>query len=780
MQKSELKFRKRLEELNIELNTCQDISLIFNELNLLSIDYQKLIMDKKYFNQYYILFYRAKMINNEFEEAQVFFNALTNEDHLKSKVVGFINLCYIAIEKNNVLDFETLIVNLSKFLAKYDSELETYYKLGIYFQLANICYKIQDYKRSISNYNVSLNLISEENWQHKLMILLNISDCFLKQKKYNECKIHLIQIIHLIRKHKSNKTPIYQEYLNIKYQYYEKILSYKKAYLSYKMYSTYLNKKTTDLNVEEIKKHEHNIINEKLKYENQLLTQRSETKDKLLSQLSHEIRTPLSIILGNTKQLVSEIDNIKSIEKVKSIHRNSLNLINQIDAVLEYNKLESGVQNNVLTDCTIISMIKNCIQDFSILTQSKSIEVKLTANIKEATIQIDTEKLQKILNNLLSNATKYNVEHGQIWVDLKWTKTNLQIEIKDTGIGIAAEHLPLLFDKYYQVQQDKFVEGFGIGLNVVHSLLKTMQGDIKVESTVNQGSSFTLSIPITSSNQVEKGKTEFINKYSPDSDEPRLAKTISLNQEKPSILLVEDNRELRQFIKGFLTADYNCIEAADGEEAYSLVLEHDPDIIVSDYMMPRMDGIELLEKLRENPETNHHSFVMLTADNLEKTKLNIIKKGADAFITKPFNEEELSSILHNIIQKQVALRSRFNSQSLSNTSPKKLVSKNEQFIHELNIILENQFSNEDLNVDMLCELTHLSKATLQRKTKSILKESPVEVMTNFRLQKAKTLIENNTANINEIAYQCGFNSPQYFSRVFKEKYGMSPRSMIAR
>lgn len=505
-----------------------------------------------------------------------------------------------------------------------------------------------------------------------------------------------------------------------------------------------------------------------------LLTQRSETKDQLLSQLSHEIRTPLSIILGNSKQLISEVENNTSITKVKSIHRNSLNLMNQIDSVLEYNKLESGLAYNKLEDCEIISFLKNIIQDFSILTQSKSIAVSLKANIHEANIKIDSEKLHKILNNLLSNAIKYNVEGGQIEINFKLNKSILSIVIKDTGIGIDSEFIRHLFDKYYQVQQEKFVEGFGIGLNVVQSLVKALEGTIEVESKVNQGSSFKISIPVSEATNIQKGSLVISYPHFSELSE-NSAIELEIDATKPTIVLIDDNRELRQFIHQALAPHYNCIEAADGMEGYRLILDHQPDIILSDYMMPRIDGIQLLEKIRENPETNHLSFVMLTADNLEKTKLNIIKKGADTFIAKPFNEDELRNTLHNIIAKQEALRQRFKQSVVINNKPQKSLSKNEQFIAELSSILEKNYSNEGFKVENICHAMNLTSMTLFRKTKALIKDNPTNILSNFRLEKAKYLLENQSANINEIAYQCGFNTPQYFSTMFKKKYGISPK-----
>lgn len=614
--------------------------------------------------------------------------------------------------------------------------------------------------------------------QSSIFMYLSIkARIFIYLNKYEECHLFLKSYINEIKDTKHVAGISLSKLL---------IISKVKSNFNDELINQYLDlfeQKIEDYVLEKSKK---NVIDINIKYktiekekEIAYLTQKSETKDQLLSQLSHEIRTPLSIILGNTKQLISEIENNASIAKVKSIHRNSLNLMNQIDSVLEYNKLESGLASKKLEDCEIISFVKNIIQDFSILTQSKSIEVSLKANIQEASIKIDREKLHKILNNLLSNAIKYNVEGGQIEINLKLSKSSLSIEIKDTGIGIDTESIPHLFDKYYQVQQEKFVEGFGIGLNVVQSLVKSLEGTIEVESKVNQGSSFKISIPVSEATNVQKGNLvisySHFSKLSENS-----AIELEIDATKPTIVLIDDNRELRQFIHQALAPHYNCIEASDGMEGYRLILDHQPDIILSDYMMPRMDGIQLLEKIRENPETNHLSFVMLTADNLEKTKLNIIKKGADTFITKPFNEDELRNTLHNIIAKQEALRQRFKQSVVINNKPLKSLSKNEQFIAELSSILEKNYSNEGFKVENICHAMNLTSMTLFRKTKALIKDNPTNILSNFRLEKAKYLLETQSANINEIAYQCGFNTPQYFSTIFKKKYGMSPSSIITR
>jgi signal transduction histidine kinase/DNA-binding response OmpR family regulator len=654
-----------------------------------------------------------------------------------------------------------------------------------YFQIAvasllDILLKAKQYEKAIKYYEKYKSKITPDGLSD---VLLPLSYIYIKYNKFEKAKYYFEQIVYeKLSYFEQNKYKLYESIIKIKELCSESTFTTISEYIDNK--SSKLNTYQAELAFKSYETHQpalelkENEI-ENLNNTNQILAEKSETKDRLLSQLSHEIRTPLSIILGNTNQLYSEIDNKETIEKVKSIHRNSLNLLNQIDAVLEYNKLESGTRSNITEDCDIIEMIQNSIQDFSILTQSKSIEVIFTANVKKAHIQIDIEKLQKIFNNLLSNAIKYNIEKGQIFINLKLTKNELWLQVKDTGLGMDSEHIPYLFNKYYQIQQNSFIEGFGVGLNVVHSLLMAMEGKIDVNSTLNKGSSFTISIPISLPTNIVKGKSEIISKNN-DKLEAESTSTFLIEQDKSTILLVEDNQELRQFIKSFLLTDYNCIEASNGEDAYKLILDYNPDIILSDYMMPRMNGIELLEKVRNNPDTSHHYFVMLTADNLEKTKFNIIKKGADAFISKPFNEDELKSILDNINSKQQLLREKFNSQDHFSKLSNKILSKNEVFTFEIYKILEENYMNEELTPQYICQSMHLSVATLQRKTKSILKESPIEVITNFRLKKAKVLIQNNTGNISEIGYQCGFNSPQYFSRVFKEKYGMSPSRMIAR
>jgi len=515
---------------------------------------------------------------------------------------------------------------------------------------------------------------------------------------------------------------------------------------------------------------------ENLNLNNKILKQKFETKDTLLSQLSHEIRTPLSIILGNTEKLLSKKISADIQNKIKTIRSSSLQLISQIDSILEYNRLEINLQKNNLQPCKIIELIRKTAINFSIIAEEKSISMYLKSNISEAEIDIDIDKIQKIINNLISNAIRYNVENGSINIDIYLSKQLLTLVISDTGIGISEEHLPKIFDRYYQVKNEKKAEGFGVGLSVVNMLVKAMKGKINVTSKLNRFTNFKVEIPITSHNVINPLPFSIeVLKMTPS-----ISRVESFDGLKPTLLIVDDNVELRKFIRSTFQKTYNCIEANDGEEGYKILIEKQPDIILSDYSMPLMNGIELLEKMRANPNTNHIAFVMLTADNMDKTKMNAIEKGADLYINKPFNINELSNIFKNIIKRQAYIRNKFRNNLDTKNPESKLLSKNEKFIDNLNSILAVKYHVGDFGLNELSALMYVSKATLIRKTKSILKENPSQIILNYRLKKAKELLENNVHSVSETAYECGFSTPQYFTRVFKQKYGINPRDIIGR
>ncbi len=488
----------------------------------------------------------------------------------------------------------------------------------------------------------------------------------------------------------------------------------------------------------------------------------NEYKNNLFSYLTHEFRTPLTLINTPLEMLRNEtnIDVIRTRMTNVSTHvQHMQHLLNQL---LDINKIEEGKMPVMKKAGTINPLLWHMIHLFEPEMYDKGIN--FTYHLPKKTIQgyFDTDKIEKIISNLLSNALKFTQNGGNIEFNADIDHDVLTMVIKDNGLGIAPEYQEHVFDKFYRIPTTKDVKGSGLGLSFVKELVSLLHGEIKLESEQNKGSKFKITLPIERIEKLKKGE-----KTTQKSDSTASTK-------KNSILIVEDNLEIQKLLREVLQETYKVYTADHGREAIAKIKKHIPDIVLSDIMMPLMNGIELCNFIKQDENLNHTPVILLTAKTQVNDKLLGLESGADAYITKPFNIEELSKTIGNMLEQRKKILDKFSSNILK-LSDEDLVSSDHAFLHQAKEFILNHLENESLSVNDLAKHLNVSRFTLIRRFKKINNSTPNFYIQKIRLEKAKELIKNKVANVTEIAFKVGFSSTTYFSYSFKKEFGFTPK-----
>jgi ligand-binding sensor domain-containing protein/DNA-binding response OmpR family regulator/nitrogen-specific signal transduction histidine kinase len=485
------------------------------------------------------------------------------------------------------------------------------------------------------------------------------------------------------------------------------------------------------------------------------LKELNDLKTKLYANITHEFRTPLTVISGIADTLRENKDSNKKTSYLDMIKRNSNNLLQLVNQILDLAKSEKGQLKLQLESDDIIIYIKYLVESFSSFANEKNIAIIYYNEINSLIMDFDKDKVNKIMTNLLSNAIKFSKEDGKIIVYVKQQENDLLIEVKDNGIGISKTNLPHIFDRFYQVE-NKSGAGTGIGLALVKELVHLMNGNISVQSKENRETIFKITLPIMRK-QIQKEK-EAIN---------------LLDTQNPIVLIVEDNKDVATYIKLCIEKDYLVLMAKNGKEGIQIALEQVPDIIISDVMMPLVDGYELCKTLKEDEKTNHIPIILLTAKNSQESKIQGLRKGADAYLTKPFNKEELLIRLQKLITIRSLLAEKYKNLNKVNLE-KNLNDKNTIFIQKAIKLIQENIDNTDYNATVLATDLFLSESQLYRKLKALSTYSTAIFIRKVRLQKAKNLLENSAKTIAEICYETGFSNPSWFSKAFKKEFGFAP------
>lgn len=517
-------------------------------------------------------------------------------------------------------------------------------------------------------------------------------------------------------------------------------------------------------------------------------------KLKFLTNLSHEFRTPISLIMGPVDQLLEAPANERSKEKLSMIRRNARRLLNLVNQLLDFRKMEEQELKLHLSQNELVSFVKDISYSFADLSERKNIKFGFNSNINSLYVYFDSDKLERILFNLLSNAFKFTLPGGTVTVSLAVEDCITNAEVKwvivtvtDTGIGIDAVKKERIFDRFFQSSSTGILlnQGTGIGLSITREFVQMHNGTIEVESEVNKGSIFTFRLPLTLSQK--SPADEIINTSAGETPLATSKNAIPvlgqqegiLPVEKPVILIVEDNEDFRFYLKDNLRNLYTVVEAANGLEGWKAALSTHPRLVVSDISMPGMDGIALVQKLKADERTTHIPVILLTAMAGDKAQLEGLGMGANDYITKPFNFEVLSVKIKNTLTLSNRLKDAYTRQVKVITQEPVVQSEDEKLLYQIVAYLEENITNPQLSVELLSQQLGMSRSSLYSKMLKITGQKPVEYIRSFKLEKAAILLQKKAYNVAEVAYMTGFSTPAYFTRAFKAKFNVHPSSYAA-
>jgi DNA-binding response OmpR family regulator/two-component sensor histidine kinase len=499
------------------------------------------------------------------------------------------------------------------------------------------------------------------------------------------------------------------------------------------------------------------------------LQELDKAKSSFFTNISHEFRTPLTVISGLAEKLKEENDAALQIDG-QVISRNSKSLLNLVNQILDLRKLESGELKLQPQRVEVIGFTKYLFESFHSMFHEKGISQKFNSTQDQFELDLDPDKWQSIVINLISNAFKFTPQDGLVEISLDVSE-QLNFTIMDTGVGIPKEKQELIFNRFYQVVEStvREGEGTGIGLTYTKQLVKLMGGNIKVESQENMGATFSIALPIShaSTEDFDSYVIETLN-HTPEIN----VTTESTGLNKDRILVVEDNVDVANYLKDLLKSDYQISHALNGEIGVQNAIEQIPDIIISDVIMPKKDGFQLVQELKNNELTNHIPIVMLTAKADVDSKLQGLEFGADAYLPKPFDKRELKLILKNIIKARAALRARYANITEIEVTPE--APAEDEFVVRIREIVLAHLSDSDFKVPQLCEEAGISRSQLHNKIKALTGLSSTHFINKVKIEKAEELIKSTTMSMQEIGFEVGYNSISHFYRSFSQIHGVSP------
>ena len=529
----------------------------------------------------------------------------------------------------------------------------------------------------------------------------------------------------------------------------------------------------------------------------------NQMKLRLFTNISHDFRTPLTLIAGPLERMISKKSGDDFIQKQhENIYRNVNILLQLINQLLDFRKSESGKLQLKASKNKIVSYIENIKLSFDELAKERNINYTFNSSNEDIHVWCDKIKIKKIVLNLLSNAFKFTADYGEISIDvstierksIKEKKENcfFKLVIKDNGIGIPKKNLKFVFDRFYQLGQNENTRsGTGIGLALTKSLVKLHKGTIKVTSIEGKGTSFTVLLPLGKKHLSKKEiindsrASEVVEQVYLDKgirsinqlntgNQNKIKENISIKKPQATILLVEDNIEVRTFIKDIFKDNYNIYEANNGKEGIEIAKKNDIDLIVSDVMMPIMDGIELCSNIKSNILTSHIPVILLTARTAKKSQDSGYKIGADAYITKPFDANILEVRVSNILKSRKSFIKKFKKDIILEPKDVTVTSADELFLQKAIDIVEQNLSNSDFSINMFIAEMSMSRSVLYRKLKALTGQSITEFIRTIKLKKAGQLILKSELNISEIAFELGFNDLKYFRKCFQKLFNVLP------
>lgn len=511
-----------------------------------------------------------------------------------------------------------------------------------------------------------------------------------------------------------------------------------------------------------------------------------EMKLRFFTNISHEFRTPLTLILTPLEDLIKKITDPSDRETLAMIRRNARQLLQLVNQLLDFRKMD--VQSHTLQKSLgdIVQFVREQARLFSPVAERKQIGLNFSTDLSPLYVWFDADKLSKVLVNILSNACKFTPAGGQIAVELSLTADEkIRISVTDNGIGIPQEALEKVFERFYQVKQTDRMnyQGSGIGLHLAKEFVNLHGGDIWAEQVCEGGSRFIVVLPCVQDEPqglAAEGQPEESDETEKWSEEEELLEKAASKEALPKLLLVDDNEDFCAFLSTKLAAQYHVLKAADGIEGLKIAYREIPDLILSDVMMPRLDGVEMSKKIKADIRTSHIPLILLTAKSGEESKLEGLTAGADDYITKPFNLEILLVKIHNLIEARRRNRELFKDQIRIEPSKIAVSSLDEQLIKKALEYTEANISNPDFSVEELSRELGMSRVHLYKKLSSLTGKTPIEFIRVIRLKRAAQLLEESQLTVSEIAYEVGFNNPKYFRKYFKDEFGVLPSQYGAR
>jgi DNA-binding response OmpR family regulator len=531
----------------------------------------------------------------------------------------------------------------------------------------------------------------------------------------------------------------------------------------------------------------------------------NQIKSRFFANISHEFRTPLTLIFGPAKDITKNAKDVNVIKNAGIIQKNAAKLYGLVNQLLDLSKLEAGKMELETSELNIVPLLKGLVLSFTSLAERKKIILKFDTQEENISVYIDKDKIEKIITNILSNALKFTSEGGEVIVSVSKStslitpqgkktgvvqKDNVvEIKITDTGIGIPKQRIEKIFDRFYQVDgsNTREGEGTGIGLALTKELVELHKGFISAESKEGEGTTFSLRLPLGKKHlkpeeivkkeikvktTMSKNETILIQEKEKDKTNSDIDNILDTN--KPLLLIVEDNFDVRNYIISHLEKDYKTQEAIDGEDGFIKSIEQIPDLIVSDVMMPKMDGFQLCEKLKTDERTSHIPVILLTAKATSEDKIEGYETGADDYIMKPFDAKELQVRIKNLINQRKKLWEHFRKEGIFNLENKEIISIDKKFLEKAVSVINENISDTSFGVELFASHLAISRAALHKKLIALIGEPPSELIKRIRLSKAGILLKNKTGNISEIALEVGFNNPAYFSECFKKQFGDTP------
>ena len=507
----------------------------------------------------------------------------------------------------------------------------------------------------------------------------------------------------------------------------------------------------------------------------------NKAKLQFFTNISHELRTPLTLIADPVNYIIHD-DNLNSQQRsmLQIVQRNVLVLIQLVSEILDFRKVQNGKMELRLSDFNLSECMKQWIKLFSVSAQKKHIAISMNAP-DTIMLRADQDKIERICYNLLSNALKYTSEGGEITLTAKEENGRVMISVADNGCGISSDELPYIFDRFYQAKNAG--RGTGIGLAIVKAFTELHHGEVSATSIEGKGSTFTIHIPVRQKGEVTNQPTEKIEQLvepSSAQEVPNQARHIDeliqpYQTDKPEVLIIDDNIDIRTYLRSVLSEKYNVSEAANGKVGLELARKIVPDIVLSDIMMPVMDGLAFCQQLKTDKAISHIPVILLTARSLDEQRAEGYEHGADAYLSKPFSLRLLLSRIDNLIESRKKLNQTW-SKGVEDDEIGNISNEiDKSFLKQLRKIIQENLANSDLSVEQIGDEIGLSRVQLYRKVKALTGYSPVEIVRKARLTRARHLLQTTERTVSEVAYAVGFSTPSYFSKCYKDEFGENPK-----